>query len=128
VYAYVFGSAAREDGSVESDIDLLLVHRPFSGEAPRAKRSSTLLEFADNLLTTLAVNMDEKHPDPEVWHRQVDELRGRVQAWTGNSLQVVDLSAYEWYHPSDGTRQLLDDVKSHNVELVKRVTMPTTKR
>jgi predicted nucleotidyltransferase len=127
LYACVFGSAARGDGSVDSDIDLLLVHRPFSGEAPQAKQSTTILERVGSLLATL-VSVDEKPPDPEAWHRQVDELRGRVQAWTGNPLQVVDLSAYEWYEPSDGTRRLLDEVKSHNVEFVKHFVVQSSNR
>jgi len=57
----LFGSAARGDGGVDSDIDLLLL-RP-----------------------------DAVAEDCEPWAGQVDRLRERVQAWTGNHCQVFQL-------------------------------------
>ena len=59
--AVLFGSAARRDGDVGSDVDLLLVRPPLLTEA--RKRD---------------------------WVRQVHDLRARVQRWTGNRLQVLD--------------------------------------
>lgn len=57
----LFGSAARREGTVESDIDLLLI-RP----------------------TTRASALERK------WTARVHELRGEVHRWTGNHLQIVD--------------------------------------
>lgn len=65
VHSGVFGSAARGDGDAGSDIDLLVV-RP------------------DDL----------DGEDPE-WVAQLDNLRRQVRAWTGNDLQVIELSVRE---------------------------------
>lgn len=58
----LFGSAARHDGGIESDIDLLLIR-------PSSMGHSTL---------------------EREWARQVHALRGHVFRWTGNHLQIVD--------------------------------------
>lgn len=58
VTAAMFGSAARADGDSDSDIDLLLIH---------------------------PAGVDE---DEGAWAMQVDRLRERVLAWTGNRCQV----------------------------------------
>lgn len=65
VHCGVFGSAARGDGDAGSDIDLLVV-RP-----------------------------DELDGEDPEWVAQLDNLRGRVRAWTGNDLQVIELSVRE---------------------------------
>ena len=67
VYGYVFGSAARGDGDASSDIDLLLV-------------------VAGQLTARQAAK----------WDRQVAKLHDLVPAWTGNTLQVVEMSVLEW--------------------------------
>jgi len=66
VYGCVFGSAARGDGDASSDIDLLLVRPPIAGETDHR------------------------------WDRQVAKLHDLVPAWTGNPLQVVEMSVLEW--------------------------------
>ena len=117
VYACVFGSAARGDGGVESDIDLLLVHPPFPGE--RWPPGSTgLLDTVLDGLSAAAAQRQQRPLDPEVWQREVDELRGSVQKWTGNRLQVVDLDFYRWKKPTGETAVLLEEIKSINVEMV----------
>ncbi|MGW5192474.1 nucleotidyltransferase domain-containing protein [Kribbella sp. NPDC004138] len=60
IHASLFGSAARGDGDLHSDIDLLVVHN--SAELP-----------------------------PE-WDDQVGSLAEQVHSWTGNHLQVYELS------------------------------------
>lgn len=65
VHAGVFGSAARGDGDEGSDIDLLVV-RP-----------------------------DDLDGEDAIWVDQLDDLRRRVRAWTGNDAQIVELSAGE---------------------------------
>lgn len=63
VAAVLYGSAARGDGGVGSDIDLLLVRPPLRTRATAA------------------------------WLGQVDRLRHDVRRWTGNALRVVDPTA-----------------------------------
>jgi predicted nucleotidyltransferase len=60
VHASMFGSAARADGDINSDIDLFLVH-------------------------PAAVSED----DPE-WRAQVEQLGENVLAWTGNHAAVIE--------------------------------------
>jgi predicted nucleotidyltransferase len=59
--AVLFGSAARRDGDVGSDVDLLLVRPSQLSQTRKAE-----------------------------WVRQIHELRTAVQLWTGNRLQVLD--------------------------------------
>ena len=59
--AVLFGSAARGDGNLGSDVDVLLIRPP---------RLTGRLQ--------------------QEWLRQVHELRGAVLRWTGNRLQVLD--------------------------------------
>jgi predicted nucleotidyltransferase len=67
--ACLFGSAARGEATSESDIDVLLV-RP---DAPDAT----------------------PHDLEARWHGQVDRLTERVQAWSGNACEVLELSVAE---------------------------------
>lgn len=62
VHASVFGSAARGDGDVESDIDLYIV-RP--------------------------KGIDE---NDEQWRAQIDQLAKDVQSWTGNRAGIAEVS------------------------------------
>jgi len=64
--AALFGSAARRDGGLHSDVDLLVVRPP--GAAGH---------------------------DGSEWGEQIHDLRGRVRRWTGNHLQVVDRTTDE---------------------------------
>jgi hypothetical protein len=115
LYACVFGSAARGDGDEASDIDLLLVHPPLAGEKKPPRLSPIVLsQLADALGPTYGGT------DPaEEWQSQVDRLRTLVQCWTGNSLQVVDLSFYEWRHPNKAHQPLLAEIQRDGVELIR---------
>jgi hypothetical protein len=62
VYAAVFGSTARADGDVDSDIDLLLV------------RSSAI------------------EPGESRWQAQVEDLRRKIEGWSGNGAGIVEVS------------------------------------
>ena len=53
------------------------------------------------------------------WETQVDHLRQLVEAWTGNALQVVDLSFYEWRRPGEQNQPLFAEIAQDGVELVK---------
>lgn len=118
VYACAFGSAARGDGGPESDIDVLLVHPPFPGEK-RPGRSSRLRDMIGAVALDLALPPTTE-ADATRWRRQVDELRPAVHGWTGNSLQAVDMSAYDW---ADGrgsaSTALLDEIERDSVVLVQ---------
>ena len=95
VYASVFGSSARRDGGPESDIDLLLVHPNLPGDKHPPKREWGLW----GLLNEVALGMASQAPSAisgTQWHGQVDQLRVKVQGWTGNPLQVVDVSFWQW--------------------------------
>ncbi len=61
----MFGSSARRDGDADSDIDLLLVRS------------------------------EEVDADDETWAKQRHELAQAVERWTGNAVQVVELSTAE---------------------------------
>lgn len=62
VHASIFGSTARGDGDVQSDIDLLVV-RP--------------------------VRTDEEDP---LWRSQLDGMVADLQRWTGNQVGLAELS------------------------------------
>ena len=63
--AALFGSAAREDGDADSDIDLLLIRQ------------------------------DRTDPDDPAWAEQIVQLKADIAAWTGNHTQVYELDVDE---------------------------------
>jgi DNA-binding transcriptional ArsR family regulator len=95
VYACVFGSAARGDGDAQSDIDVLLVRAPVTGETDPRRQSGGLAEaLAAHASEFVAAPLTERQAAR--WDRQVGELHDLVRGWTGNRLQVVEMSAYQW--------------------------------
>jgi predicted nucleotidyltransferase len=94
VYGCIFGSAARGDGDAQSDIDLLLVHGPLPGEADPRRSSGGLSAVAGFAAELMAVPLTERQMAK--WQRQVDQLRELVLGWTGNPLQVVEMSTFQW--------------------------------
>jgi DNA-binding transcriptional ArsR family regulator len=68
VHASLFGSAARGDGDVHSDIDLLIV-RPASINA-----------------------------EGEIWRGQIDDLADSVRQWTGNHAGIAEVSEADMCH------------------------------
>lgn len=121
LYACVFGSAARGDGGPDSDIDLLLVHRTFpTDKRPRGAKSGRA-EVTDELaLASTVTPMTEA--EVAAWREQVDELRRVVHRWTGNPLQAVDLSAFEWADHSRRKTALFDEIGRDGVVLVRPQT------
>jgi predicted nucleotidyltransferase len=61
VHASLFGSTARGDGDIDSDIDLFVVRPANVGSE----------DFR--------------------WHRQLDDLAEAVRSWTGNSAGIVEV-------------------------------------
>jgi nucleotidyltransferase-like protein len=95
VYACVFGSAARGDGDTSSDIDLLLVRAPVAGETdPRRASAGLATVVAGYASEFMAYQLTARQAAK--WDRQVAQLHDLVPAWTGNPLQVVEMSAFEW--------------------------------
>jgi predicted nucleotidyltransferase len=117
VYACVFGSAARGDGDDASDIDLLLVHPPFPGEKKPARLSPSDRSLLDYALTGSLLPTSAFDP-PSRWEEQVDQLREKIERWTGNAVQVVDLSFDEWHRPPASYLPLLEEIRRDNTELV----------
>jgi DNA-binding transcriptional ArsR family regulator len=116
LYASVFGSMARGDGDESSDIDLFLVHPPFRGEQkPGRLTTSSSSQIADALGSFAAGN--DNDGAAEQWESQLDALREAVKRWTGNLLQLVDLSLLEWRHPVDAHQVLLEEIQRDGIEL-----------
>jgi predicted nucleotidyltransferase len=123
LYASAFGSAARGDGDSQSDIDLLLVHAPFPGEWDPRRRSATLGHQLAGLaaeLTTL--QLTEK--DVTRWRRQIDQLHHEVRSWTGNPLQVVDMSGYEWGDQKRRRTSLYAEISRDGIQVAGAATDP----
>jgi len=93
-YACVFGSAARGDGDAHSDIDLLLVHAPLPGESEPRRRVGGLDAAAGYVAQLMAVPLTERQLAK--WRHQVDRLHELVRDWTGNPLQALELSSFQW--------------------------------
>jgi predicted nucleotidyltransferase len=95
LYASVFGSAARHDGNSESDIDLLVVRPPTLSEVNEARKSKTIWSalgmWAEVISTRVMSEAQIKK-----WESNIDHLHDLVRRWTGNSLQVVSVTAIEW--------------------------------
>jgi len=127
LYAAVFGSAARGDGTEASDIDLLLVHVPFPGEQRPRKRTrdaaGILAQTMDARTTAPAVGAGVD-AGAEDWHGQVDRIRALVQRWTGNPLQVIDMSFYDWWEPSEDGRRLLAEIGRDGIEVARSDKLP----
>jgi predicted nucleotidyltransferase len=95
LYACVFGSAARHEGDVESDIDLLVVRPATISEVNEAQRSksiwSSLGMWAEVISTRVMSEAQIKK-----WDSNIDHLHDLVWRWTGNPLQLVNITAIEW--------------------------------
>jgi hypothetical protein len=64
-HAYLFGSAARQDGDASSDVDIVLVHAgsPLQSGNP--------------------------------WSVQVEDLATKIRLWTGNAAGILDISTVD---------------------------------
>lgn len=123
VHSCVFGSAARGDGDSESDIDLLLVRPPVRGEKDtRPKRAA-----ADAFLPTGWEPMTDRAA--QAWEENVERLRESARNWSGNPLQPVEMSVYEWAdHQRRGTA-LATEIERDAVDVgprpIRRPQRPT---
>ena len=86
-HAALFGSAARGDGGLDSDIDLLIV-RP-----------------------------DGVDEEDSAWRAQIDLLYDRVRAWTGNPAAIVDVGADDLPHLIERNPPVLDSIRREGIDL-----------
>ncbi len=85
--ASLFGSAARSDGDIYSDIDLLIV-RP------------TKLD-----------------PESEQWRAQIDALAENVRRWTGNNAGIMEISAADLPRLVEEQPPILAELRRDAIEL-----------
>ncbi|MBI1376750.1 MAG: hypothetical protein GC157_04605 [Frankiales bacterium] len=123
--ATAFGSVVRADGDEASDIDLLVVHPPFLGETPARKLPQSTMQQITDLVAQLAYRPSE--PDAAgTWQTQLDRLRDRVEAWTGNQVQIVDLDVWSWQRPDPTLEPLLANIRADGIDLVSPTTPSLT--
>ncbi len=127
LYGCVFGSAARGDGDSDGDIDVLLVHAPFPGDSDPRRRSGGPSDQIAGLATeAMALQLTERQAAK--WRRQVDELHRRVRAWTGNPLQAVEMSRFEWADHQRRRSSLFEDISRDAVQIAGAVAAVTGTR
>jgi predicted nucleotidyltransferase len=90
--AWLFGSAARGEGTEQSDIDIFLV-----------------LPASD--LDTAAV---------DIWERQTEVLTDKIMAWSGNRCEVVEMEAAELSAAVERDDLLVRDLRDQAVILAGR--------
>jgi hypothetical protein len=116
VHAAVFGSAARGDGGPESDIDLLLVHEPFSGDEKGATPTwAGVAEAVATAATGGSATRLSPLPDVKAWRASVDALHRSVRRWTGNPLHAVELSTWQWLSLTNSDPALNDDIRRYGI-------------
>jgi predicted nucleotidyltransferase len=87
VHVSLFGSAARGDGDAGSDIDLLLI-RP-----------------------------SEVTDDDQTWREQVAQLKKRIQQWTGNYAQVIEMSDQDVVRLGEDERPIVTAIRTDAIVL-----------
>ena len=90
VAAWLFGSAARGEAGLDSDIDVLLV-------PPSDRREESTFEAT--------------------WARQTGEFVERVRAWSGNHCELLELEAGELAAAVDRDERLVRDLRDHALVL-----------
>jgi predicted nucleotidyltransferase len=116
LYASAFGSAARHDGTSESDIDLLLVRPSTRSEISEKQRNNPVpagIEFGVTALTSRVLLESQL----DRWEKSVERLRGRVQLWSGSPLQVVNICSTVWAEHRHNMTEIYNNIKSDEVRL-----------
>ncbi len=125
VYGCVFGSAARGAGDAKSDIDLLLVRAQVVGEALPKRRSATVLD-ALGLVTSELVAPPLTERQAAKWERQVSQLHDQVRGWTGNPLQVVEMSVHQWTDHQVRLTPLFAEIDRDGIQVASVSDWPTS--
>jgi predicted nucleotidyltransferase len=87
--AWVFGSAARRDGTERSDLDVILV-RPASGLASEIS---------------------------EAWEHQTEALVNKIKTWSGNGCKVIEMEAADLRAAVNRDDRLIRDLREQAVVL-----------
>jgi predicted nucleotidyltransferase len=90
--AWLFGSAARGEGTEQSDIDIFLV--------------------------LPASDLDTASAD--IWERQTQALTEKIMTWSGNRCEVVEMEAAELSAAADRNDLLVRDLREQAVTLAGR--------
>ena len=116
MYACVFGSAARHQADLTSDIDLLLIRPSTFKELSEAQKSKSFMESLGMWANVVSTRM---MTDAEIntWDRNIDALHGLVRSWTGNPLQVVSISVIEWSEHRRRKSEIYQEVERDEVRL-----------
>lgn len=101
---------------MQSDIDILLVRSPVEGETDPRRQSGGLADsvagYASEFMATVLTERQAAK-----WERQVGELHELVQGWTGNRLQVVEMSTYQWNDHRRRRTPLFGDIDRDAVQV-----------
>jgi len=125
-YGCVFGSAARGDGDAQSDIDVLLVRAPVAGETDPRRGSPGLAEVVAGYASELmAVQLTARQASK--WARQVEQLHEFVPAWTGNPLQVVEMSTFEWADHRRRRTALFTEIDRDAIQVAGETSLTSTR-
>ena len=87
VHASMFGSAARQDGDTDSDVDLFLV-RPAGVDA-----------------------------EDGMWSEQLHAIGDAILAWTGNHASIIDFSEQDIAQMRAENRPVLTDLRRDGIDL-----------
>jgi predicted nucleotidyltransferase len=90
VAVWLFGSAARGEAGVDSDLDVLLVP---------------------------PVDLKERRDQQELWQAQTQAFAARVQAWSGNGCELLELDGTELAAAVERDERLVRDLRDHAVVL-----------
>jgi predicted nucleotidyltransferase len=90
--AWLFGSAARGEGTEDSDIDILFV---------------------------LPAGLDDP-ATAVVWERQIETLREKIIAWSGNACETIEVDNSELAAAVERDDRLVRDLREHAVVLAGR--------
>ncbi len=126
LYASIFGSAARHDGGSASDIDLLLV-RPSTPSEINEKQRNNVALAAIELGATVFTSRVLLESQLDAWEKSLDRLRDRVHQWSGNPLQVVNISAIVWSEHRRQKSEIYENIRRDEVRLYDEFG-PTTYR
>ena len=97
-YVALFGSAARNQMRLDSDIDLLVI-RPDAVDA-----------------------------DNDEWRSQIDRLAAAITAWTGNDARILEVDAAEAKHAIDRADRLYTEIDRDGVVVFGRRTSLSKRR
>ena len=91
--ACLFGSAARGEADVDSDLDVLLI--------PVARVATS-------------------EETERIWHRQLDQFAERVRLWSGNTCEVLELTVAELADGLERDDLLVRDLRRDAIGLAGR--------